>query len=171
MSTILRNKHLITAMIVTPLLAIIAYLGVDYMVSEKPHAAVEGQSYPLIAKSNCRYKSGKCTLENGDIRLHILNIDNNIIEVNTELPVEGIKLGVANQPSSPLNIVPQDMQTVGNTSQQWQLNLPLPTNTPDNGQLYLALSVNQTVYFAEVSTIFMNYETGFSQQNINSNRE
>jgi len=67
----LTNKHLIIAMIVAPILAVIAYYGVDRVVSETPHKAVKGQSYPLAAKSNCRYKSGECTLKNGDISLTI----------------------------------------------------------------------------------------------------
>jgi len=63
-----KNKHVITAMIVAPILAIVSYYAVDLMVKEQPKAAVEGQAYKLIAKSNCRYSSGACDLVNGDFK-------------------------------------------------------------------------------------------------------
>ncbi|NOQ87942.1 MAG: hypothetical protein GQ550_03380, partial [Gammaproteobacteria bacterium] len=53
---ILKNKHLILAMFVAPVLAIIAYSSVDTIVSEQPQAAMQGSSYKLAAKSNCRYQ-------------------------------------------------------------------------------------------------------------------
>ncbi|MES0327310.1 MAG: hypothetical protein ABUK13_03870, partial [Gammaproteobacteria bacterium] len=79
----LKNKHLIMAMFIAPTLAVIAYFGVDFIVSEKPHVAVQGESYKLAAKSNCRYKSGICTLENGDVevKVHAQAMGNNQIKI------------------------------------------------------------------------------------------
>ena len=97
MFSVLTNKHVIVAMIIAPILAIIAYFGVDHAFSEKPHSAVEGQSYPLVAKSNCRYESGKCTMENGDISVSVIPsiLDANTIEfvLESELPLQGVKIG------------------------------------------------------------------------------
>jgi NADH:ubiquinone oxidoreductase subunit 3 (subunit A) len=59
-----KNWHVIIAMIVAPILAVLAWFAVDYFVAERPHAAKEGAAYSLIAKSNCRYDSGQCDLEN-----------------------------------------------------------------------------------------------------------
>ncbi|MGY0646152.1 MAG: hypothetical protein ACW7DN_16410, partial [Paraglaciecola chathamensis] len=60
-----KNKHIITALIVTPLLAIAGYFATDYIVSERPQQAQQGGQYQLAALPNCRYASGKCGLKNG----------------------------------------------------------------------------------------------------------
>ncbi len=58
-----RNKHLILAFLIAPVLAIIAWFSVDYFVAEKPHSAKPGASYELIAKPNCRRFSRRCDLK------------------------------------------------------------------------------------------------------------
>ena len=64
-----KNKHVVIAMLVAPVLSILAWLAVDYFISERPHVAESGATYALIAKSNCRYDSGQCDLENSDFSL------------------------------------------------------------------------------------------------------
>ncbi len=164
MINVLTNKHVIIAMIVAPILAVIAYFAVDHYVSEKPHQAVKGASYPLVAKSNCRYESGKCTLQNGDIKVSITaeiigaTAANILLESNIALQGAKIALAQEGKNSTPLNMTSQH-----NESTQWVVSV-----TPDlldNTQLQLALSINDTVYFGEVSTVFANYKTGFSQKN------
>ena len=54
----LKNKHLLTASLVAPILALMSYFAIDALVGETPHAAEEGQSYQLVEKQNCRYNSG-----------------------------------------------------------------------------------------------------------------
>lgn len=44
-----KNKHLIIALLIAPILSLIAYFGTDLALSEKPHAAKEGESYKLPA--------------------------------------------------------------------------------------------------------------------------
>ena len=67
----LTNKHVIIAMIVAPILSVLAWIGVGQLAGEKPHAARPGQSYPLVEKSNCRYESGACDLQNEDFKLRL----------------------------------------------------------------------------------------------------
>ena len=64
-----KNKHVILAMLIAPVLAIIAWFSVDYFVAERPHEARPGASYPLVAKPNCRRLSERCDLVNEDFRL------------------------------------------------------------------------------------------------------
>lgn len=64
-----KNKHFIIALLIAPILSLIAYFGTDMALSEKPHAAKEGESYKLASKSNCRYTSGLCDMENGDFKV------------------------------------------------------------------------------------------------------
>ena len=39
----LKNKHVVTATLVAPLLALMAYFAIDFFVGEPPQAAREGQ--------------------------------------------------------------------------------------------------------------------------------
>jgi hypothetical protein len=71
MTSILTNKHFVVALIVAPILAIISYFAVDKLVAPEPIAAQAGENFPLVARSNCRWESGKCTLANGDFKVHI----------------------------------------------------------------------------------------------------
>ena len=60
------NKHVIVALIVAPVLSVLAWYAVGSFTGEQPTPAEPGQSYPLVEKSNCRYPSGECELENED---------------------------------------------------------------------------------------------------------
>lgn len=64
-----KNKHVIVAMVVAPILAILAWFATGMLVDEKPHLMKEGGVYTLNVRSNCRWESGQCTLENEDIRI------------------------------------------------------------------------------------------------------
>ena len=68
---VLKNKHVLVAALVAPLLALMAWFAIDLMTGEEPHAAIEGQSYALVELPNCRYDSGRCGLKNNEFRLDI----------------------------------------------------------------------------------------------------
>lgn len=91
-----KNKHFIVALLIAPILSIIAYFGTDMAVSEKPHAAKEGQSYKLVSKSNCRYTSGLCDMENGDFKVKFrsekLTNENLELSLHSAHSLEGVKL-------------------------------------------------------------------------------
>lgn len=165
MLNVFTNKHLIIALIVAPILAVIAYYAVDYNVSEKPHQAVEGQSYPLVAKSNCRYESGKCTFNNGDINVTLVieKMDTNELKMllSAKHPIQGAKIAIAGDSHT---ATPETLTASDNTNMQWQAILP--NTLSDTSRLQLALSVNKSIYFGETSTIFSTYKTGFSQEQI-----
>ena len=60
------------ALLVAPMLAIIAWFAVDYFVAERPQAASPGESYPLVARPNCRRLSDACELANADLTLTLV---------------------------------------------------------------------------------------------------
>ncbi|MDB4575628.1 hypothetical protein N9112_01570 [bacterium] len=161
---ILKNKHLILAMFVAPTLAIIAYFSVDYVVSEKPQAAIQGGTYKLAAKSNCRYQSGVCTLKNGDIevKLHARRIDERMVELNMHsgLPIQNaiISYVVGEFTSEPVA-----MDTESAAASDWYVTIELPD--PENSQLRMALSIADAMYYAETTAVFIDYETSFSRDN------
>ena len=56
------------------------------------------------------------------------------------------------------------MTASDNSQTQWQVTLP--NRLSDTSRLQLVLSVNQSLYFGETTTVFTTYKTGFSQENI-----
>ncbi len=160
----LKNKHLILAMFVAPTLAIIAYFSVDYMVSEKPQTAMQGATYKLAAKSNCRYQSGVCTLKNGDIEVQIRarRLDEKAVELSmhSELPIQKAVISyIAEDTASDPVVMYAGSAEVSN----WQVMLNLPD--PQNTQLRLALNIADSMYYAETTAVFIDYETSFSREN------
>ena len=150
---ILSNKHVVIAMIVAPILAIIAYFATDNLVSEKPHSAVAGQSYPLVAKPNCRYASGRCSLKNGDIELELL-ASTTAGAVNLQLqaqqPLQGAKIALA---TAAEDSEPRAMSAVDGSNLQWQLSLSDWQN--DDLRLLLVVSINDSLYFADTEARFI----------------
>ncbi len=91
------NKHVIIAMIVAPILAVLAWFAVGEFTGEQPKRAEPGQTYPLVEKSNCRYQSGACDLENGDFKLR-LSLQDGVTGpeflLTASHPLEGVVLAV-----------------------------------------------------------------------------
>lgn len=155
------NKHVIVALLVAPVLALIAYFAVDMLVSETPHQAISGQSYPLVAKSNCRYSSGRCSLVNGDVRLELV-ADADQLTVKSSHMVEGLHMAIADTSSGAERHLA--LQVLAD-EQHWQTSLPI--TMPEQGLLRVALSIAGTTYFAETQLAFTAFETGFDAANIN----
>ena len=151
-------------MFVAPLLAIIAYFSVDYIVSEKPKAAQQGGTYKLAAKSNCRYQSGVCTLKNGDIevKLHARRIDERMVELNmySEFPIQN---AIISYVAGEFTSEPVAMNTESAAAGDWYVTLEL--SDPENSQLRMALSIADAMYYAETTAVFIDYETSFSRDN------
>ena len=161
---ILKNKHLILAMFVAPVLAIIAYFAVDHVVSEKPSAAKQGTTYKLVGNSNCRYQSGLCTLRNGDIELVIRarRIDERTVELvlTSELEVDNVLISLAN---SEADERPVQMQVKGGQSDV--MHATFDNFDPQRSVLRLAAGIAGSMYYAETTAVFVDYETAFSRDN------
>ncbi|MCW9047815.1 MAG: hypothetical protein OQK46_07025 [Gammaproteobacteria bacterium] len=159
----MKNKHLILAMFITPVLAILAYFATDYMVSEKPQMAQQGEVYKLAANSNCRYQSGVCTLKNGDIEVSVRaqRIENNQLEliVNSDLEIQSALVLFVNDKENNKS-KPVAMKVESENS--WKIKLNQKT---DENTLRLALGIGGSLYYAETSAVFIDYKTSFSQDN------
>lgn len=152
--SILTNKHFIVALIVAPILAVIAYFSVDYMVTEKPHSAVAGNSYSLVAKSNCRYQSGVCDIENGEMKARLkaltLSDEGMVLQINSAQKVEQILVDVSEQAGEQsFKPNPGELLDQGKT---WQFALNLPT---DQQQIRIVMMRDGVRYFAQVPSIFL----------------
>lgn len=155
---VFQNKHVKLAMLISPGLAIVAYVAVDYAVSERPAAASRGRSYPLAAKSNCRYTSGLCTLKNGDVELKIratpLGSNRFTLKMTSELSVEKAILSFSNGKKFS---EPKAMERASERGLEWSFELAL--DEPSGGQMRLAVTIAGAAYFAETSAIFVQYES------------
>ena len=146
------NKHVVIALLVAPVLAIITWFAVGSFVGEKPQQAQPGQSYPLVERSNCRYDSGQCDLRNEDMRLSIT--------LEGEAPLASLVL-VSNQAldgallavAANIDAVPRPMQRADQTGQRWLL----PINGVPHRQERLRVVVQSggSNWFAEASTEFL----------------
>lgn len=159
-----KNKHLIIALLIAPILSIIAYFGTDMAISEKPHAAQEGETYKLVSKSNCRYTSGLCGMENGEFKVLFRseNLTKSALELSLEsdFALEGVKLSLVDDQDKTGK--PLDMTAAGSEGKNWYISLPIPSS-PESW-LRVAIQSNGTLYYGETQTAFVKYETLFTEQ-------
>ncbi|MFZ3521397.1 hypothetical protein L2D39_23340 [Vibrio harveyi] len=159
-----KNKHFIIALLIAPILSLIAYFGTDMALSEKPHAAKEGESYKLASKSNCRYTSGLCDMENGDFKVKFrsekLTQDSLELSLHAAYPLEGVKISVVD--SKEQNAQPIDMKPADQAGQNWTITLPKPASA--ESWLRVAIQSEGTLYYGETQTAFVKYETLFTDK-------
>lgn len=157
-----KNKHVITAMIVAPILAIASYYFVDLMVKEQPHVAIAGHSYELLAKPNCRYTSGECDLVNASFQSTLRVTQQGgqqILTLNASHPLSGVTIGFVEQGEQRS---PETMQAQPDNRRVW--SLPILVNTDEHTQLRVAMTANGASYFAETTLAFAEYRTSFDKK-------
>lgn len=158
-----KNKHFLIALLIAPILSLIAYFGTDMALSEKPHAAKEGETYKLAAKSNCRYTSGLCDMTNGDFKVQFrsekLTAQGLDLSLKAAFPLEGVKLSLVD--SQEQTIQPLDMTPNDSTGQNWSISLPKPAS--EESWLRVAIQSDGTLYYGETQTAFVKYETLFTE--------
>jgi hypothetical protein len=150
------NKHVIIAMIVAPVLAILPWIAVGQFAGERPQSARPGQSYPLVEKSNCRYESGTCDLQNEDFKLRLTfeqAAGNGEFILSASHPLQGVLLGVgaggeAGQPAT--------MRASDGQGLEWRLAVggrPGPEQ-----RVHLVARAGDSSYFGEAATTFLQPE-------------
>ena len=156
---ILKNRHLLVASLVAPLLALMAYFSIDFLFGEKPSAAVAGQSYPLAEKPDCRYGSGHCGLKNGDfeleLRVEAMGSAQATLMLKSVVPLEGVKVALVSGDAGESE--PAAMQAQDSTGLYW--SLPIRRPDPERDRLQLVAAANQSLYFGDASTAFVEVES------------
>jgi hypothetical protein len=159
-----KNKHVVIAMLIAPLLALGAYFLTDFIVSEDSIAAEEGQAYPMLAKSNCRYQSGVCTLSNGEIELKLRVIQQadgqEILKVKTNRELEGARVALLT-PFYEGAPIPLQQPTDGEAF--W--SAALDQNKQDVQELRLAVKSEGVMFYATTSTEFFFLGSQYPQPN------
>lgn len=160
---------MIVAMLVAPILAVIAYFATDMMVGEKPHAAKPGELYKLLASSNCRYESGKCTLNNGEIRADVRAARKPdggwtfTLESNQNLDMAAIAIVPANDTAtSPQNMSQVEISENDEVASKWALDIG--EFDKENDLMRVALFLNESFYFVETMAIFPEFISEFQEQ-------
>lgn len=152
------NKHVVIAMIVAPILAIIAWFAVGYFVSEPPQPPQAGKSYKLAAKPNCRWESGQCDLWNGNFEIHLEAVplaDGSLdLRLKSSFPLQGAKVAVV--PDGSEDAPPLDMNREDFTHTRWFLRMETPPRGED--RLRMALKMDDSFYYVDTSTRFFHRE-------------
>jgi len=157
-----KNKHVVTSMIVAPILAIASYYLVDLAVKEQPRNAVAGNAYKLIAKSNCRFSSGKCDLENGSFKSTLRVSQKNgsqVLRLTSEHSLQTAKVGFVTsdgEEAGPFSLVAET-----DSGNIWATQFSVPAD--ESTLLRVALTAEGAHYYSETTMGFSNYQTSFSR--------
>jgi hypothetical protein len=158
-----KSKHVITALIVTPILSLIGYFAADYYVSERPQQAKAGESYQLVQLPNCRYASGKCVLKNGDFKVVITgDAEENgglYLRLESEFALDDVYVSVV--PEADTDEAPMQMKSLSDDRKNWQVSMFVPNAIEQS--LRLVVTTDGAVYYAESGMPFLNYETSFNK--------
>jgi len=166
-----KNKHVIAALLVAPILALISYFAVDHMVSEKPHAAKAGAEYVLVEKPNCRYQSGRCQLKNGDFEVTLTvesqSDENTRLRLDSKVALKGVRIALLKPDSTQASEVqyaevtaPLSMASSDDSGHIWSLDLPVVTQ---QDRLRLVAAAQESLYYGESATRFIDYQTSFGK--------
>jgi len=151
---IFKNKHLLIATLMAPVLGLISYFGINFLVSEKPLVAEAGQSYQLVEKPNCRYSSGICGLKNVDFELTInferLDDARLLLKLESAHPLDGVMLALVENETDEKQ--PVAMRSMDADGVIWSLEITRPD--PERDRLHLVASSNGSLYFGDVATKF-----------------
>ena len=152
-----KNKHVVVAMLVAPVLSILAWLAVDYFVGERPHAAKPGDAYLLVAKSNCRYDSGQCDLANEDFEITLratrIGDARMTLELLSKFPLQQSTIGVV---ESGIEATPLPMDEMDTNAMRWVATLSRPDSAEST--LRIAVLAVGVTYYAEVPVTFLQLE-------------
>ena len=147
-----KNKHVVVALIVAPILSILAWYAVGNLVGEKPSAAEPGKTYKLVARSNCRYASGSCDLHNADFELTIvpdmLTASSVALTMTSSHALQTAAIGLADD-----NAGPAPMTPAGADGMRWQGLLPRPASSDQS--IRVAVTAQGATWYAEVPVIFL----------------
>ncbi len=127
-----------------PILALIAYFSVDYIVSEVPHKLKEGGYYTLLVKPNCRWDSGHCTLVNKDVKLNLSTYqqDNKtFLLLSSLVELNSVNFSIVKTPETD-NSTPVLMQT--DNGYQFYTDLPYGFS---NNFLQLIVAIEKSIFY------------------------
>lgn len=155
-----KNKHVVTALIVAPILAVVAYFATDSLVKEQPQKAQQNASYPMVVKSNCRFSSGECDLENLAFSAKLtVGESGNTLQLTSTHPLQKATVGFVDDAGAETPAT--DMTAGDESNKSWALEMPIKPS--DKTLARVAVRTNGILYFAETTMQFATYETSFKK--------
>jgi hypothetical protein len=153
-----KNKHVVIALIVAPILAVLAWFAVGQIAGEKAKVAEPGAAYPLVARSNCRWASGQCELHNNDLEMTILPLELGAqytkLSLDSEFPLTQATFALLLNG----NEVVANAEHDASPDAPAQMTVTLPAFADPEAMLRVAVTVQESLYFAEVPVVFMRPE-------------
>ena len=149
------SKHLVIAMIVAPILSFLAWFSAGKFSGDIPQPALPGSSYQLLEKSNCRYESGTCVLENEDFKLTLTMTGKSparILVVSSQYPLDRLLIAVG---ASEQDSEPTTMRKVDSRGLVWRLPM-LETVAPEE-RIRLVAFTRGSSYFGDAATVFLQH--------------
>jgi hypothetical protein len=145
--------------LVAPILSVVAWWAIGVLFGEKPQQAQEGRTYPLLEKSNCRYASGLCTLENVEFKLALSYTEDDagyFLVVRASHILQGILLAVG-QSEVELSS-PAAMTAVDEQGTHWRMALDSRPTT--QARIRLVASASGSTWFGDDSASFLQPAVG-----------
>ena len=153
--SLFRNRHIIVALLVAPLLALGAWFAADYLFGERPQAAVPGQSYPLVELPGCRYAGGACALKNADFELRVeLDTDAGgvaVLRIESDFSLDGVVAALVSADAGGRE--PSALQRAEPGGRSWAIELAHAPTADD--RLRIVASAGGADYFGEASARFV----------------
>ena len=153
-----KNKHVVIALIVAPILAVLAWFAVGQIAGEKAKVAEPGAAYPLVARSNCRWASGQCELTNNDLEMTILPLELGAqytkLSLDSEFPLTQATFALLLDG----NEVVANAEHDASPDAPAQMTVTVPAFADPEAMLRVAVTVQESLYFAEVPVVFMRPE-------------
>ncbi len=151
-----KNKHVIVALLVAPMLAIMGWFAVDYLVAERAQPAQPGAMYPLLAKSNCRYESGQCDLDNEEFEMSLSSRQGGGSDVELVLTsrfaLDGARVQVGTSQDA------AELAAADDAGLVW--TMPLGVLPAKDAPIRIAAVRDQSTFYAEVTAIFLHDRPG-----------
>lgn len=149
---LITDRHLLIALLVAPLLAVLAWFATDALISEKAKPAQAGEDYRLLPKSNCRYASGVCDLVNEDMHLElsVSSGSSTRLELRAShgLSMAVISIGGTDSGAEPMPMRQLDYDGLRRI-------MPVTVNSSDTELLRLVVVAGQSRYYAQTSVGFI----------------
>jgi hypothetical protein len=153
-----KNKHVVIALIVAPILAVLAWIAVGQIAGEKAHVAKPGAAYPLVARSNCRWESGECELVNNDVKMTIVPLElgtqSTRLSLDSEFPLAEATFALLTGGNEVVAKAEHD----ASLDAAAQMTVTIPAFADPEAMLRVAVTVQDSLYFAEVPVVFMRPE-------------
>lgn len=146
------RRHVLIALVLLPLLMLSGWWAGEQFLGQQASPAQRGGVYPLAEKSNCRYSSGRCVLENVDFSIlltYALRADGHFLLARASHPLQDILLTVGEGDA----LKPRPMISQDATSRNWYLSL---VAAPDPAaRIRLVARSADVIWYGDVATQFI----------------